>query len=188
MKLSENIIQLRRAMGLSQEQLAEQLNISRQSVSKWETGQSAPELEKLVQLSRIFGVTTDELLGVPVPEPPAPEAMPIPLEAKPQTPSMEHYVRANLLRRLLTIGWATSALGFLALMVEIISLFFIRNATVEVNAAHGMGFMTDPWLYATKPPMSYLVMLTAALILGGLGIALACLGIALTQKKATPTA
>ena len=47
MELSGKILQLRKALGLSQEQLAEQVGVSRQSISKWETGQSAPELERL---------------------------------------------------------------------------------------------------------------------------------------------
>ena len=47
---------------MTQEQLAEKLDVSRQSISKWESGQSVPELEKIVALSTIFGVTTDSLL------------------------------------------------------------------------------------------------------------------------------
>lgn len=61
--LSEKLYQLRRSRGLSQEQLAEQLNVSRQAVSKWESGASMPESEKLLAISRFFGVTLDELMG-----------------------------------------------------------------------------------------------------------------------------
>ena len=59
MNVSEKILQLRKAKGFTQEELAEKLNVSRQSVSKWESGQSVPELEKLVALSGIFGVKAD---------------------------------------------------------------------------------------------------------------------------------
>ena len=59
--LSEKIYTLRRKSGLSQEQLAEKIGVSRQSISKWEGGQSVPELEKLIALSRCFGVSMDEL-------------------------------------------------------------------------------------------------------------------------------
>lgn len=62
MDISEKILKLRKAHNLSQEHLAEQLNVSRQSVSKWETGQSVPETEKLIGLSEIFNVTIDYLL------------------------------------------------------------------------------------------------------------------------------
>ena len=62
MNLAEKLQQLRKRNNLSQEQLAEKLGISRQSISKWESEQSAPEIDKIVQLSEIFGVTTDYLL------------------------------------------------------------------------------------------------------------------------------
>lgn len=62
MNLSNKIYEMRRAQGLSQEQLAEKLNVSRQSVSKWESGEAIPELERLIELSKIFNVTTDYLL------------------------------------------------------------------------------------------------------------------------------
>ena len=62
MDFSERLLTLRKSLDLTQEQLAEKLNVSRQSVSKWESGQSVPELDKIVALSVIFGVTTDSLL------------------------------------------------------------------------------------------------------------------------------
>ncbi len=62
MKLAEKIYQERRKLGLSQEQFAEQMDISRQAVSKWESGQSMPDLDKIVVMSQIFGVSTDYLL------------------------------------------------------------------------------------------------------------------------------
>lgn len=61
--LSERIYQLRRGSGLSQEQLAERVGVSRQTVSKWETGLSTPELEKLRALCDCFHVTLDELVA-----------------------------------------------------------------------------------------------------------------------------
>ena len=62
MEFSEKLITLRKGRELTQEQLAEQLNVSRQSISKWESGQATPELEKIVVMSAIFDVTTDYLL------------------------------------------------------------------------------------------------------------------------------
>ena len=60
--LSEKIINLRKSRGWSQEELAERLDVSRQSVSKWESGVSNPELDKIVAMSTLFGVSTDYLL------------------------------------------------------------------------------------------------------------------------------
>ena len=62
MKLFVKIQQLRKQNGMSQEKLAQLLGVSRQSVSKWESGQSLPEIDKIIQLSNIFEVTTDYLL------------------------------------------------------------------------------------------------------------------------------
>lgn len=62
MILADKIVKLRRQNNLSQEELAEQLGISRQSVSKWENGTSIPDLDKIIRLSNIFGVSTDYLL------------------------------------------------------------------------------------------------------------------------------
>ena len=62
MIFADKLISLRKRAGWSQEELANQLNVTRQSVSKWEGAQSIPDLDKIVQLSRLFGVTTDYLL------------------------------------------------------------------------------------------------------------------------------
>ena len=62
MNLSTKIYEVRKAKGMSQEKLAELVGVSRQSISKWESGETIPELERLVELSRIFEVTTDYLL------------------------------------------------------------------------------------------------------------------------------
>ncbi len=62
MILADKIIKLRKKSGMSQEELAERINVSRQSVSKWEGAQSIPDLDKIIQISEVFGVTTDYLL------------------------------------------------------------------------------------------------------------------------------
>ena len=61
---SEKLLELRRREGLSQEQLADRLGVTRQSVSKWESGAAVPELSKLVALSDLFSVSVDYLVGL----------------------------------------------------------------------------------------------------------------------------
>jgi transcriptional regulator with XRE-family HTH domain len=77
MKLNEKIAFYRRKLGYSQQTLADAMSVSRQSVSKWETGESLPEVTKLPQLAALFGVTTDFLLSEDAPAedsaPPQPE-------------------------------------------------------------------------------------------------------------------
>ena len=62
MILADKIIRLRKKNGWSQEELADKMNVSRQAVSKWESAQTIPDLDKILQLSALFGVTTDYLL------------------------------------------------------------------------------------------------------------------------------
>ncbi len=83
MTLGERIYSLRKARGLSQEELADAVGVSRQAVSKWELGESQPEVDKVVLLAQALGVTTDQLLlGVEPqeeeavsPAPPVPDRM-----------------------------------------------------------------------------------------------------------------
>ncbi len=62
MTIGEKITELRIAANISQEQLADKINVSRQSVSKWEMGQALPQIDKVLQLCELFGISTDELL------------------------------------------------------------------------------------------------------------------------------
>lgn len=72
MILADKMIALRKRAGWSQEELAEKLGVSRQSVSKWEGAQSMPDLDKILALSRIFGVSTDYLLKDEIEDAPSP--------------------------------------------------------------------------------------------------------------------
>lgn len=63
MTLSEKILYCRKCCALSQEALAEKIGVSRQAISKWETGEAAPELSKLALLAKTFGVTADWLIS-----------------------------------------------------------------------------------------------------------------------------
>lgn len=63
MKLADKILDLRKQSGLSQEELAEKLDVSRQAVSRWEVGSALPDAANVLQLSKLFGVTADYLLN-----------------------------------------------------------------------------------------------------------------------------
>lgn len=63
MKLNEKIMNLRKKEGLSQEELAEKLNVTRQTVSKWELGTITPKIDKLTEMSRVFDITVEELIS-----------------------------------------------------------------------------------------------------------------------------
>ena len=89
MPLADRIIELRKKQGWSQIDLADRLDVSRQSVSKWEMAQAVPELDKIIKMSELFAVTTDYLLkddapgpdsagGAPPPPPPEEPPRPAP--------------------------------------------------------------------------------------------------------------
>lgn len=92
MRMNEKILQCRKRMGLSQEELAQQLNTSRQAVSKWELGAGQPDLQNVIALAKLFGVTTDWLLMEDEPEAPAeqtqePEREPEQAQPQPAQPA-----------------------------------------------------------------------------------------------------
>ena len=62
--LGKRIVSNRKRLGLTQDQLAERLGVTAQAVSKWENDQSCPDITTLPRLAEIFGITTDELLGI----------------------------------------------------------------------------------------------------------------------------
>ena len=64
MNFAEHLMLLRKQRGWSQEELGNQINVTRQTVSKWELGQSTPELEKLIELAKLFGMSIDRLVGL----------------------------------------------------------------------------------------------------------------------------
>lgn len=63
MNFNENLIRLRKKIGLSQEELGNELNVARQTVSKWELGETTPEMGNLIELSKLFDISIDELVG-----------------------------------------------------------------------------------------------------------------------------
>lgn len=94
MKLSEKILYYRKKAGLSQEELAGRVGVSRQAVSKWELGDAAPEVDKLRALAREFGVTVDELISEEAPREPE------------QAPPPRHSPTAGRLGRMVSRwGW-----------------------------------------------------------------------------------
>ena len=77
MILADKIIENRKKNGWSQEELADKLGVSRQSVSKWEGAQAVPDMKKIIQMSEVFGVSTDYLLRDDIEEPKLPEVAPV---------------------------------------------------------------------------------------------------------------
>lgn len=144
MKLGERLQALRRAAGLSQEQLAEKLNVSRQAISKWERDESLPDAEKIVALSDLFGVTTDQLLRGEAPAaaaPPGPSPSP---DAPPQDAQPRRAGRAQLI-----CGIVFSAVGAGGLLVIAVLSSMIKTHVPYTYQRDGM-----TW-YSSRPGYSF---------------------------------
>lgn len=139
MLLAEKIMTLRKRAGWSQEELAAQLGVSRQSVSKWEGAQSVPDMQKVVQMSRLFGVTTDYLLKEELGEPePAPAESDAPLRCV----TMEQAADYLSLRRAAAPKLAAATLLCVLSPVALLLLAALSDrpgAALSENAAAGIG-------------------------------------------------
>ena len=123
MTLSEKLQNLRRAAGLSQEALAERLGVTRQAVSKWETGEGKPDIDNLLPLAKLLGTTVDYLLDDGANEPRT--------ETPPHTQPQSQSVGRDLWEQLKAFGrrwgwlggYAIALIGAVRLVTELIFLF-----------------------------------------------------------------
>ena len=152
MTFGRRLQQVRKAAGLSQEQLAELVGMSRQAVSKWETDQAAPDIDKLASLCGVLGVSADELLGRDVP--PGREG---------QGANLEGCVRVNAAKRCFTAGWVTALAGVVLLILELFSLIVIQFVNAEVHHS----WRTNAMGYAREGPMPVIFGVTIAVIAAG---------------------
>lgn len=148
MIFAEKLIQLRKKSGWSQEELAEQMNVTRQSVSKWEGAQSVPDLNKMIQLSRLFNVSLDYLLKDEIEE--MPEQEEAPPEDKPVSEEIRH-VSMEEASRFLKVKAETTylvALGVFLCVISPVCLILLGAASenkgfwLSENAAAGIGMIT----------------------------------------------
>ena len=144
--------QVRKAAGLSQEQLGELVGMSRQAVSKWETDQSAPDIDTLALLCGVLGVSADELLGRDVPARP-----------EDQETDLAGCVRLNAAKRCFTAGWITALVGVVLLVLELFSLIVIQFVNAEIHHS----WRTEAMEYAREGPMPMIFGITIAVIAAG---------------------
>ena len=150
MTLGEKLVHLRKELGLSQLEAAERLNVSRQAISRWETGVGTPSLDSLIQMSQLYGVSLNELVYGPEAAQPREEAAEP--EAQPECPAVRepHRRRTALLAAVL----AFAAAGILALGIwlgfgmvgtkEKIKISW-DNLVVKENVNAGEEFDLVPW-------------------------------------------
>ncbi len=195
MKLCEKIYTCRKRMGLSQEALAELLGVSRQAVSKWETGDAEPELAKLRALAATFGVSTDWLLSEedmsqPDPEPEQPPQNTLPQKSGDWLDKLPNTI-STLLRRYgwllgvrIAIGGALfMALGFVAKTISermfagfgdplgmMGGMVMGGGYTVDLGGAFGAG----PAMFNPVAALgTFIIWLGVVMLIGGVVLAIA---------------
>lgn len=151
MNLNEKIYWCRKHAALSQEELAARLGVSRQSISKWETGEASPEISKLPLLAQVFGVTTDWLLsedGIPQ-EAPVSETAEQP-QGSTSWPQWVEDMPGFISRAIKKYGWLygvrTAAGGGLfalfGVFMRVLSGTIIRGTTSGFDSGFGSGGIT----------------------------------------------
>ena len=131
MSFADKLIQLRKANGLSQEDLADSLGVSRQAVSRWEQGNTFPDLPNLQKIVKVFGVSADYLICDESSGETHRDKPPVPETTKPQSP---FHFRAN---RFLMIGfiWLFAALCFLIAALDTLNIHYVGLALADVLLA-----------------------------------------------------
>ena len=140
--LAEKIMSLRKQKGWSQEQLAEQLGVSRQAVSKWESGISIPDLDKVVNMSTLFGVCTDYLLKEDFElrsEEMSEKKIPVLKERRISEEEVKVYLDlARLVARKLALGVSLCILSPVCLII-LGGMSDLGNTGISENMASGLG-------------------------------------------------
>ena len=134
MTLGEKLQLLRRSRGLSQEQLAAELDVSRQAVSKWECGDSTPDLDKLRAICTYFGVTTDYLIWENEEDAPAGASSASPAAAEPGSSEKWETIRAAVRRNGYWAGYIAAIIGGAMLLRTLIGLITVLSL---MSAADG---------------------------------------------------
>ena len=172
MTLCEKLQNLRRAAGLSQEQLAEQLGVTRQAVSKWETGEGKPDIDNLLPLAKLLGTTVDYLLDDGADEPRT--------ETPPHTQPQSQSVGRELWEQLKAFGrrwgwlggYAIAAIGAVRLVTIVATIvIFVRS-----SGRYIFGDLLDfegeivQFMLSYMPPLAG-IYVVAAMIVGGIWLA-----------------
>mgnify|MGYP004646620275 FL=1 len=118
MTLGEKLTQARKAAGLTQADVAARLNVSRQAVSRWESGQSKPSTERLLALGGLYGISIDQLLNA---EEPVVEAVPNEPEAVPVEPVIPQKHRSRT-------WWKYAAAAFCSVIVTLFVVWLFSKS------------------------------------------------------------
>lgn len=185
MTISEKILYCRKRCGLSQEALAEKIGVSRQAISKWETGEATPELSKLALLAKTFGVTADWLLSEDdPPEGSAAQSQSVQQPAPAQSPNWADSLPGAVRSLVKRYGWlagvyiALSGCGIMLIGIIakiVVSSMFGAFDNFSAGIYSGIpGYDTGFGSFAYNNPVSVMatIMIIIGLVIAAAGVAL----------------
>lgn len=172
MTFGEKLLRLRREKGISQEQLAAALGVSRQAVSKWELGESLPDTEKILQLAKMFHVSTDYLLD----EEKEYDTQPQPAAAPPQPAAPTHDTWGRLGKFIhakgYIAGFIISGYGAAMLLLLRIAHFMFAQMMPEPFLDESMMPEMNAPFRAPLQITNFLSILAGVVIVGGIVLAI----------------
>lgn len=158
MNLGENIYRYRTKRNMSQGDLADALEVSRQSVSKWENNMAVPDLDKLIKMSRIFGITLDDLVADELPEADEEPVSQIPTISVPDSEASH----VSVLRKHKKFWWIWGLYLVLAyILYRFLILYELTIPLVAIQAAitvYTVHYYRSTPLRLSKPATSFLVL------------------------------
>ena len=160
MKIGNKLNQLRKLSGMTQEQLAEKLNVSRQTISKWESDRTSPDLESIVNISRIFHVSLDDLLK---------EGEAGVANKKDEQLTLEDLMKINLHNRKMSLLLIS---GLIFIMVSILNFAYVvalQNTTLSTQYMLYRYIATGQYENA---PVDYMRLMIPSIIAGAIGVIL----------------
>lgn len=160
MEIGNKLNQLRKLSGMTQEQLAEKINVSRQTISKWESDSTSPDLESIVKISRIFHVSLDDLLR---------EAETGVTNRNDEQITLEDLMKINLHNRKMTmllIG------GLLSVMVSVLNFAHVAALQSTTLSTQYMLYRYIATGQYDNAPIDYTRLMIPSMITGAIGLVL----------------
>ena len=171
MEIGKKINQLRKLSGITQEQLAEKLNVSRQTISKWESGGTTPDLDSVIKVSKIFHVSLDDLLL---------EGETDVTNKKGEQITLEDLMKINLHNRKMILLLTS---GLIFIMVSILNFAYVMALQSTTLSTQYILYRYIVMGKYENAPVNYLKLLFPSIIAGVIGLALCFYYILKNRKK-----
>ncbi len=160
MKIGNKLSQLRKLSGMTQEQLAEKINVSRQTISKWESDSTSPDLESIVKISRIFHVSLDDLLT---------DADTGVTNRNDEQITLEDLMKINLHNRKMTLLLIGGLIFIMVSALNFAYVFALQSTTLSTQYMLYRYIATGQYASA---PVNYMRLMIPSMITGAVGLVL----------------